>query len=177
MSYLHPSFVFYSLMYIEGFTPPPPPSPEATYLVEFYRLLFFIIALLLSISTSKIFLPSATFWTSRGNRRVPFPPPPIHALLFIAHKFHSAFPLFSLLRFLLVESHRICMCDIFFSPHMLLLLIALRSTIPALGIVHLLKMYARVRGANVGKIQGWVMFFQARIVVNSSFILSPSAGG
>ena len=54
-------------------------------------------------STLNIFsLPSATFWTSGGHRRLPFFPP-VRAFIFIEHGVHSAFPISFLFSSILLE--------------------------------------------------------------------------
>ena len=52
-------------------------------------LSFFFPSLLLSSSTRRRFLPSATVWTSRGHWCRPFSPP-VRAFIFIAHRVQHA---------------------------------------------------------------------------------------
>ena len=57
----------------------------------FFSPSFFSIIFTLRLNSQQV-LPSATSWTSRGHRCLPFSPP-VHAFIFIAHRvqhFHSS---------------------------------------------------------------------------------------
>ena len=55
-----------------------------------FYLLIFTFTFQLNSSTRRIFLHSTTFWTSRGHRCQPLSPP-VHAVLFFAHRVQHSF--------------------------------------------------------------------------------------